>query len=362
MRKAPGTRGADRLAVRRGLIIFAAIFSACGGGTRADSTGAGGGGLGGYGGGSGCGLDSDCASGMVCQGCDAAGPKTCLPGCREDAQCGGQQVCSHDVACTSCPCPPGWCVADPCLDLDGDGYVETSDADAGCPAGKLYGDCDDLNPRVNPGRAEVCNDGVDDNCDGKRDSADPQCQTCAGGRGCTDVFSCSIGQEQCDAGCCTACPVQKDPACAANECLFPGAPGLDGCPGAQVCRTCASSCPSYYDQVCGTDYVTYQNDCFALAAGQQVLHRGSCWWAEGVACDGPPGSTLSCGPSGSFYCRDTCPTCDGLQPLRCTGVGNCLSEVDCPAGLFFSCDDGGTAAWSCVEHRCTPACGADAGP
>lgn len=57
--------------------------------------------------------------------------------------CAGGQVCSAG-ACVS----PDW-------DGDGDGY----------PASK---DCDDTDPNIHPGAAEVCN-GKDDNCDGKVD-------------------------------------------------------------------------------------------------------------------------------------------------------------------------------------------------
>jgi DNA-binding beta-propeller fold protein YncE len=49
-----------------------------------------------------------------------------------------------------------------CVDGDGDGYG------VGCAAGP---DCDDTNPRVNPGQAELCGDGIDNNCDGRVDEA-----------------------------------------------------------------------------------------------------------------------------------------------------------------------------------------------
>jgi hypothetical protein len=41
-----------------------------------------------------------------------------------------------------------------CPDADGDGYTVCA------------GDCDDANPNVNPGHAEVCTTPVDDNCNG----------------------------------------------------------------------------------------------------------------------------------------------------------------------------------------------------
>jgi len=58
-----------------------------------------------------------------------------------------------------------------CPDNDGDGYG--SPASPYCPQPEL--DCHDADAGVNPGRAENCSNGIDDDCDNLIDSADPQC-------------------------------------------------------------------------------------------------------------------------------------------------------------------------------------------
>ena len=53
-----------------------------------------------------------------------------------------------------------------CPDDDGDGYTD-----------EICGgeDCDDADPAIHPGVAEVCTDGVDNDCDGLVDGGDPDC-------------------------------------------------------------------------------------------------------------------------------------------------------------------------------------------
>jgi hypothetical protein len=65
---------------------------------------------------------------------------------------------------------------DECVDNDGDGYGDP--ASSACTHPEQ--DCDDSNDDVNPGAAEICTGGIDEDCDDLIDSADPPC----GGGGC----------------------------------------------------------------------------------------------------------------------------------------------------------------------------------
>jgi hypothetical protein len=84
----------------------------------------------------------------------------------------------------SCPygCADGACLTEPgeCTDSDGDTY-----AVEGGPCGVV--DCDDSNPSVNPGAVEVCDNGLDDDCNGLVDADDPACLVCTDSDG--DGFS-----------------------------------------------------------------------------------------------------------------------------------------------------------------------------
>jgi hypothetical protein len=75
-----------------------------------------------------------------------------------------------------------------CTDADNDGF---------CAGGE---DCDDTEAAINPGSAEICDDGIDNDCDGLVDGADPACQT-----GTCDLLpagdSCESNSECCSAKC-----------------------------------------------------------------------------------------------------------------------------------------------------------------
>src|SRR5262245_14105651 len=75
-----------------------------------------------------------------------------------------------------------------CTDVDGDGF-----SPEGGPCGPV--DCDDNDPHINPGAAEVCNN-VDDNCDGVIDEEPAASASCA-------VSHDDSGNAVCIAGSCT---------------------------------------------------------------------------------------------------------------------------------------------------------------
>lgn len=291
-----------------------------------------------------CGTDADCPTGMLCEAC-ADGFQTCVPGCRDDAQCGPYQRCFHNVQCATCPCPSGWCDLDPCRDFDGDGYTPATDLE--CPGRKL-GDCNDQAPWANPGQAERCANGVDDDCDGQVDSRDDDCAaSCASGstRRCSVPSNCGW-QSTCEAGCCEACPRHLDPVCGANECLLPGGTGADGCFLPSVCGAC-TGCPQTSAPVCGTNYATYTNACLAQAAGAQVLHDGECAYREGHRCQ----HDVDCA-GGNLFCRELA----GGEG-RCSKVGTCSTDADCERiTSVVPCGDAGIAPWTCVAQRCSARC------
>ena len=60
---------------------------------------------------------------------------------------------------------------DCCKDLDGDGYGDPASPACLFP----QWDCDDADSDVYPGADEICDNGIDDDCDGLVDANDPDC-------------------------------------------------------------------------------------------------------------------------------------------------------------------------------------------
>jgi len=186
-----------------------------------------------------CSANADCDDGLECNGAETCAAGSCRPGqpvdcddgleCTEDkcqepagscdnpvrqnrcliaGQCHAAGTAHPDSACLVCApennpldwspapegsdcndgdactmndaCHHGGCVGLP-RDADGDGHL-----DAACPQfGVLADDCDDQSAGAHPGLCEAtaegnCDDGLDNDCDGRTDGEDPAC-------GCQDV-------------------------------------------------------------------------------------------------------------------------------------------------------------------------------
>jgi hypothetical protein len=154
--------------------------------------------------------------------------------------CGEHAICGVNVTCGSCSgnqtCnPQGACVAN-CTDSDHDGF---SPDGAGC--GPV--DCNDSNPSIHPGAIENCSNGVDDDCDGLIDAADPACRP-------QPICGDGIVQEseQCDKGAANGrCPASCSAACRRNSCGGGGGGGTSHRTSGGGGGSCLS--PWFYDPI-----------------------------------------------------------------------------------------------------------------
>jgi len=307
-----------------------------------------------------CNTDADCDDSNACNGVESCVANFCQPGtpldcddlnlcttdsCDPSAGCqyaDNTLACDDSDACTmNDVCSNGVCAGVP-LDADGDSYV--SDA---CPGGD---DCDDADSAVNPGAAEVCDDTIDNDCDGDTDTADSACAACTSDPDCDDSNVCN-GVETCVAGFCQ--PGTSLDCDDANPCTDDSCDSVLGCVNTNNTAACDDADACTVNDVCSNGTCTGD----PLDADNDGYQPPAC---GGSDCDD---SNAAVNPDADEICDDTIDNdCNGDTDDDDAACQGC---PDADGDGFASDACGGT---DCCDSGtedvpgCTPETAADINP
>lgn len=305
--------------------------------------------------------DSDClgkvcdaSTGRVCPGPSPSTCGVCLTGTSEANRCsdGKDNDCDGLVDCFDPDCQPSTGQGALCNAFGGRCIMTSGIPSCGCPGGATV--------------ENACSGGVDDDCDGKTDCADEDCQplasgapgaTCdANGKTCTSAGGCSCasaieicnnygasGQpidDDCDgrANCADADCRPTAPGAAGEDCSMTGQFGM-ACDASGTCACTGNGAAPQAAEITCDDGL--DNDCDFLAD-----------------CQDPNCSGRSCGPAGAV-CNATSRLCvcpGGTTESSCTdGVdNNCNGKTDCeePSCAGVACNVA-LPGYLCINQACS---------
>ncbi len=216
------------------------------------------------------------------------------------------------------------------VDADADGYIAQTDGGD---------DCDDADPAVNPGAAEICDDlDVDENCDGTADDADP---TVTGTLPWSpDVDNDGYGDP---AGTVQACSAPTsggrwvDDATDCDDAAFPVNPGaVEVCDALDVDEDCDTLSDDADDSVDPAGqvavYADSDGDGYGAGAGTLACDAGAGVSLTADDCDDTNGAV---NPGAAEICddADVDEDCDGLadsadRSVDPTGLANYYTDAD----------------------------------
>ncbi len=278
----------------------------------------------------------DATTGLVCAGVTPFTCRVCPTGQTTETQCGDgkDNDCDGKIDCFDPDCQPaGGAPGQPCNPFGGTCIVTQGVPSCGCPTGATT--------------ETSCSGGVDDDCDGLVDCADPDCQPSASGF--AGPACDALGRQCTSTGAC-ACPGGDKEIC--NNYDAAGNPIDDDCDGRANCadRDCRPTTPGGTGEDCsGLDQVGMACDATGACActgngGTPEATETTC--DDGfdndcdylVDCQDPNCASRPCGPGGA--------TCNGAT-LRCVCPGGSV-ETSCSNGL----DDNCNGLVDCEEPSC----------
>lgn len=122
----------------------------------------------------GCTTDADCPGSQIC-----CGGSCVTPTCSSNADCNDSNACTSDTCNNAGSCTAS-CSNSPIANCCGNGSCESGETQCNCAT-----DCG--NP---PSTETNCTDGIDNDCDGLTDGADPNCSCLPVGSSCTSNSQC----------------------------------------------------------------------------------------------------------------------------------------------------------------------------